>query len=246
MRMRKKKHGDERISSLSELFIKEENLATIDYKDLYSKASDMRLEIGCGKGGFIRQVSRKEDSYNYIAVEKMSDVIIVACEKYATDRGLGKLDVHGGWITEEGNLYENGDVVPFTKEQKGNVRFLCGDANKICDELPEGIFESIFVNFCDPWEKKGYADRRLTSPTFLNKYLKLLKPGGYLKFKTDNVKLFDYSEETIPQNGFDVIFKTRDLHNSEYAANNIVTEYEKNFSDKGFTINYILAQKPVK
>ena len=30
---------------------------------------------------------------------------------------------------------------------------------------------------------------------------------------------------------------TRDLHNSERAENNVMTEYERNFSQKGFTIN---------
>ena len=99
------------------------------------------------------------------------------------------------------------------------------------------------MNFCDPWDKKGYASRRLTHPDFLKKYTVLLADGGYLKFKTDNDKLFEYSLETIPQTGFEPLFITRDLHSSEKADTNIVTEYERNFSEKGVKINYMEARK---
>ena len=34
---------------------------------------------------------------------------------------------------------------------------------------------------------------------------------------------------------------TFDLHNSEFAKDNIMTEYERNFSEKGFPINRLEA-----
>ena len=65
----------------------------------------------------------------------------------------------------------------------------------------------------------------------------LLKDGGLLIFKTDNVGLFDFSLEEFAEFGLKVEWMTRDLHNSERAEGNVMTEYEKNFSEKGFTIN---------
>lgn len=243
MRMRKKRHGDERLSVLSAIAFKNAADLAKNPHDLFGNDRPLRLEIGCGKGGFIRGISKAEPDYNYIAIEKISDVIVIAAEKYAEDRGLGHLDPHGGWAAPDGHVYEGGEVFDIPMNDRGNVRFAVADAATLTELFPAGCFESIYVNFCDPWDKKGYASRRLTHPDFLKKYTALLMDGGYLKFKTDNEKLFDYSVETIPANGFEPVFVTRDLHASERAATNIVTEYEKNFSEKGVKINFMEARK---
>ena len=60
-----------------------------------------------------------------------------------------------------------------------------------------------------------------------------MKEGGLLIFKTDNVGLFDFSLEEFTEFGLKIEWMTRDLHNSERAEGNVMTEYEKNFSDKG-------------
>jgi len=65
----------------------------------------------------------------------------------------------------------------------------------------------------------------------------VLKPGGVLRFKTDNVGLFEFSLEEFAAMGLTVTDVTRDLHNSPQSEGNVMTEYEKNFSEKGFTIN---------
>ena len=87
-----------------------------------------------------------------------------------------------------------------------------------------------------------YATNGIFSADGLNKsarekYKKLLKDGGLLIFKTDNVGLFDFSLEEFAEFGLKIEWMTRDLHNSERAEGNVMTEYEKNFSEKGFTIN---------
>ena len=243
MRMRKKKHGDERLSALSAIVCKDTTKIPSDPHDLFNDGKPLRLEIGCRKGGFVRGISKAEPEYNYIAMEKISDVIVLAAERYAEDRGLGKLDPHGGWEAPDGRVYRDGEPYEIPSEQRGNVRFIVGDAAELQEIFPPECFESIYVNFCDPWDKKGYASRRLTHPDFLKKYIYLLSDGGYLKFKTDNDKLFEYSLETIPASGFEPIFITRDLHSSERADTNIVTEYERNFSEKGVKINYMEARK---
>ena len=54
-----------------------------------------------------------------------------------------------------------------------------------------------------------------------------------LKLKTDNEGLFDFSLEEFTAFGLDIVWQTRDLHASEKNEGNVMTEYEKNFSDKG-------------
>ena len=82
----------------------------------------------------------------------------------------------------------------------------------------------------------GILQRRLTYASFLEIYRKLLVPGGMLRQKTDNEGLFEFSLEQFAAAGLDIVMTTRDLHNSPYAAENVVTEYEAQFSAKGMPI----------
>ena len=104
--------------------------------------------------------------------------------------------------------------------------------------------DRVFLNFSDPWSKKGYAKRRLTHRRYLAVYFHLLKDGGVLRFKTDNVGLFDFSLEELEAVGLTPRIVTRDLHNSEYMEGNVVTEYEANFSSQGVSINMLEVVKP--
>jgi tRNA (guanine-N7-)-methyltransferase len=123
------------------------------------------------------------------------------------------------------------------EERCDNLRFIIGNADDIVEWFPEHSLDVIYLNFSDPWPKAGHAKRRLTHKNYLERYKKLLKEDGRLIFKTDNVGLFDFSLESFEEFGCVVEWMTRDLHNSERAADNVMTEYEKNFSEKGFTIN---------
>ena len=118
-----------------------------------------------------------------------------------------------------------------------NVRFSCMDAFDLPEVTSPYKFDRIYLNFSDPWPKKRHAKRRLTSSVFLDVYKKMLSPLGEIHFKTDNAPLFEFSLESFVENGFELKNTTDDLHNSEWAKDNVVTEYEANFSAKGFTIH---------
>ena len=118
-----------------------------------------------------------------------------------------------------------------------NIILLAFNAEKIDEIFEKDEIERIYLNFSDPWPKDRHALRRLTSPKYLALYDKFLKKDGFIAFKTDNRGLFDYSVETAPLAGWKVKDVTYDLHNSEYAADNIMTEYEMKFSAEGVPIN---------
>jgi tRNA (guanine-N7-)-methyltransferase len=73
-------------------------------------------------------------------------------------------------------------------------------------------------------------------------YSRILVNGGKIHFKTDNRELFDFSLEQVEISKFDLEYKTYDLHNSDKNDVNIETEYERNFSAKGFSINMLVAE----
>ena len=243
MRMRKKRRGAQRLFALSSIIC--DNLTEYgkDSAGVFNDTRPLRLEIGCGKGDFIRQLSLRDSDYNYFAMEKVRDVIVVAAEKYATSRQLGKLSDHGDWMGPDGTVYSDGAHFDIPIDMRGNVRFIPGDAMDLSKMFLPESFETIYANFSDPWTKSGQSEKRLTAPHFLKVYNELLTAGGYFKFKTDNVQLFEYSLETVKQSDLELVFYTTDLHNSERNAENIQTEYERNFTEKGFSINYLESRK---
>lgn len=204
MRMRKKKNGEARMQNCSDYMINEK-----PYNE-----KDIMIEIGCGKGGFMSKLAKKEPDNRYVCIEKISDVILLAAEK------MKSLELT-------------------------NVKLLNCDAEQLPEYFAEGSVKRIYLNFSDPWPRPKHAKRRLTAPKYLEIYKKLLSDDGAIFFKTDNRILFDYSLETLKAAGFRLEKLTYDLHNSEYEKDNfdLHTEYEDNFSAKGFAINRVEAYK---
>lgn len=244
MRMKKKKHGSERLNLLSALMV-------TDIKEFYEKRAEifgndnpLRIEIGCGKGDFVCGKCEQESEYNYLAIEKIADVCTLAVENYAVKKGLGALAPNGGWQKPNGEIYPLGEVVPFENENLGNVRFMVGDAKELLVSLPDNAVNAVYVNFCDPWSKKGHTKRRLTYIEFLKMYSRILTPEGKFNFKTDNRPLFDFSLEQVEEAGWNLLNHTFDLHNSEYVEGNIMTEYETRFVKDGKPICRMVITQP--
>ena len=242
MRMRKKRHGSERLLALSSLLYPVSSENWIPARNVFGNDLPLKLEVGCGKGDFIKALSERDTMYNYIALERVADVAVCAVEKYAEHRNLGRMGSNGGWQTPEGELYKNGEVWNIPENMRGNVRFIVGEANDIVTMMPDNTLAGIIANFSDPWSRKcNYEKRRLTHPAYLENYKRVLCPGGTFSFKTDNDVLFDYTLEMLPESGFDIVYTTRDLHSSDRAAGNIVTEYERNFTEQGILIKMLEA-----
>lgn len=241
MRMRKKRHGNERLLALSALLYPDTAEIWTPAAEVFGNDRPLKLEVGCGKGEFITRLSVRDTEFNYIALERVADVCVCAVEKYARSRNLGDMAPNGGWLTPDGELYKDGASWDIPAELRGNVRFIAGEANSVMEKMPDNSLAGIIANFSDPWSKAGTAKRRLTSPAFLANYRRVLAPGAAFAFKSDNDDLFDYTVETLPQCGFEIVFETRDLHASERAETNIVTEYERNFTEKGIKIKMLEA-----
>lgn len=224
MRMRRKKHLEERLADCKDRIIymdredrnyqikDTENM--LDYIKIFGNDNPVQLEIGCGKGQFACEIAKRYPDINFLAVEKSSNVIVDAAEKA---------------ISEE---------IP-------NLRFLRGGAEYLECYIPEGSIEQIYLNFSCPFPKKSYASHRLTHKNFLAIYEKLLKNGGEIHQKTDNRNFFEFSLEEFSRCGWTLKNISLNLHNSDFEGN-IVTEYEKRFSEQGFPIYRLEAFKSNK
>lgn len=221
MRMRRKKHLEERLEACGNMIIYmdrenrnysyKDNDSMLDITAVFGNDRPVVLEIGCGKGQFIRELAKREPQYNYLAVEKASNVVVDAAEQ---------------------TLAEGLD----------NIRFLRGGAEYLDCYIPEGTAERIYLNFSCPFPKKSYAKHRLTHRNFLEIYERLLKKGGEIHQKTDNMQLFEFSLAELSQSGWGLKNISLDLHNSDFEGN-IVTEYERRFTEQGMPIYRLEAYK---
>ncbi len=208
MRMRKKKNGAARIEACGDLLIRDTAALLTDPGYAFSEMRPLYVEIGCGKGNFACGMAAKHPEHNLIAMERVADVACLALEKAKAS----------------------------AEERPDNLRFLIGDAKNLAEWFPAHSVDGLYLNFSDPWPKSGHAKRRLTHRGFLELYRHILKPDGRLYLKTDNEGLFDFSLEEFAAEGLVTEWLTRDLHRSERAEGNVMTEYEANFSAKGMPI----------
>ncbi len=109
-------------------------------------------------------------------------------------------------------------------------------------ELIEGTVETIWLTFSDPWPKARHEKRRLTYKSFLDHYKNILSKDGVINMKTDNDKLFLYSLGSMQEYGMEILAVTRDYHNSKWIEGNVMTGYEKKWSESGKNINFLRAR----
>lgn len=217
MRIRKKPWAVPELS-VCPFFIKEPETLRGQWNSKFEKLQPLYLEVGCGKGGFVGQSALNKPDKNFIAVDIKSDMLGVA------RRNIVRL------FENAGKTVSNILLTAYNVEQ----------INKII--APEDKIERIYINFCNPWPRAKHKKRRLTYPNKLKMYSEFLTENGEIHFKTDDDELFFESLEYFQENGFQIIYKTLDLHQSDY-DDNVETEHEKMFSEEGIKIKFCIVKK---
>ena len=183
------------------------------WQEIFGNQNPVHIEIGMGKGRFLTNLAKQNPDINYIGIERYDSVLVRALEKREQEE-----EIH-------------------------NLFYLCEDAKNIAEIFEQGEVNRIYLNFSDPWPKDRHAKRRLTSTEFFARYNQILAKDGEVMFKTDNRILFDFSLEQVPLAGWQLKDVTFDLHHSEYAKGNIMTEYEEKFSSMGNPIFRLVAYR---
>lgn len=97
MRMHRKSHLDERLLSCGSLLtvadLTDKNMKNaaaqkeeLDFAAIFGNDNPVHLEIGCGKGKFVCELAARRPDINFIAVEKISNVLIEAVERAKEER----------------------------------------------------------------------------------------------------------------------------------------------------------------
>lgn len=214
MRMRHKPYAVDKMLEHPEIVIFKPILYKGKWVEQFGNSKPIHVELGMGRGQFITTNANRHPEVNYIGMEKKNEVALIAMQ-----RAL--------------------DLVPPLE----NLRILPTNIDYITEIFEEDEIDTLFINFCDPWPKVRHAKRRLTHRNYLNLYKKLLKHKAKIIFKTDNRELFDFSVEEFQECGFELVEITYDLHKLD-DPNNVMTEYEKKFSEMGVKINRLIALNP--
>ena len=67
-----------------------------------------------------------------------------------------------------------------------NVRLYMEDARDIIEALPKASIGKVFILFPDPWPKTRHHKRRFIQMTMLDELARIMKPGGEIRFATDD------------------------------------------------------------
>ena len=67
-----------------------------------------------------------------------------------------------------------------------NIRIWPNDVRLMLGDFPEASLTSVYVMFPDPWPKTRHANRRIFSPSMMDRLAFCLKPGGSLRFASDH------------------------------------------------------------
>jgi len=179
----------------------------IDMAGLFPAEQPLELELGCGDGSFTLQYALTNLDRNIVALERLLGRIT-------------KLDRKG---------YRAG---------LKNLRLLRAEAAYVLEYLlPPGLLDAIHVYFPDPWPKKRHHKNRLISEPFPPLAKQLLRKGGIVYLRTDNIEYFEQMLEVFgAAEGFDPIETPEPMKQ-------LVTDFEQEFNAQGIPTQYAAYRK---
>jgi tRNA (guanine-N7-)-methyltransferase len=187
-----------------------------EWHQMFERTQPLYLELGCGKGNFVAVHAARHPEINYLGMDLKSLVLASACRHAKA-------------------------AFAAVNRPIDNLLFTPYDIERILDVMDErDCVDKIYINFCNPWPKERQHKKRLTHPRQLERYKKLLKPGGQIEFKTDDDGLFADSIQYFKDSGFTITFLTYDLHQSDF-PDNVMTEHEEKFTAQNIPIKMLCA-----
>ena len=214
MHMRKRPWTDSMLEK-SPLFIENPREMTGRWNEAFAADRPMELEVGCGKCVSTAAMARDNPEVNYLAVDESRTILGIAC------RDIGESGI------------------------MDNLRLTWFDVMQISQFIaPSDHFRRIHINFCNPWTQKSrHHKRRLTHTRQLTQYKTFLCGEKEIWFKTDDVPLFTASIGYFKEAGFEIVYRTDDLHASGFSPN-YVSEHERMYTQKGVPIHFLIAKAP--
>jgi len=167
----------------------------------------------------------------------------MGCGKAAWSYGMAKRYPERNFVGVDLKLdrmwYPAGRAI---REGQNNIAFLWANLLQIDEQVAENEADELWITFPDPYPKNRQVKHRMTNPAFLKGYQHILKPGGLLHFKTDNLELFQYSLEVfVRQENIKLHQLSFNVYEDDSLPEEvkITTDYERKFMEMGKSINYV-------
>jgi len=130
------------------------------------------------------------------------------------------------------------------EEDRPNVAFVRIRAENIGMVFGPDEIDEIWITFPEPQPNSPRHSKRFTSPEFIERYRKVLKPGGTIHLKTDNDMFYNYTLDVIKEDGHHLIYNNSDLYANPGDPEvkdviDVQTHYEKIWLEQGLTIKYL-------
>ena len=124
MRLRNKPWAEPFLEENEDLVLKFDEDLKDNFENIFGNSNSLNLEIGTGKGDFIKELARLNPNKNYVGMEKYSTVLAIAAKKIKN------------------------------AEDINNVRLMCYDAGEVELVFNYESLDCIYLNFSDPWPKE--------------------------------------------------------------------------------------------
>ncbi|MCI5071366.1 hypothetical protein MRY82_00285 [bacterium] len=154
----------------------------LNFVDLFAKTQDIHLEIGVGKGRYLKEIAQDRPDLNFIGLEKSIKWFKKAEEKVHKKLGL------------------NDQVVlihAYAEELFGGY-------------LEDKSLAAIHILFPDPWPKRRHLPRRIFSTDNIKHFHTILRDKGCIYFATDYLEYFEdvkklFMNDFVEQFSFKVV-----------------------------------------
>ena len=135
---------------------------------LFGRVAPLEVEVGSGKGLFLRSAAAARSDVNFLGIE--------VARKYAefAAAALVKAGLRNALVAQA-------DALRVFQEL-----------------LPDNSLTAVHVYFPDPWWKKRHKKRRVMRESFLRDIERTLQSGGSLHFWTDVEEYFQATLELLP------------------------------------------------
>jgi tRNA (guanine-N7-)-methyltransferase len=161
------------------------------------------LDIGCARGRFILRMAELGRRQNFLGVEIREPLV-----------------TEGNRLAREANLT--------------NLHYEFCNAmvalDKLLQKIPEGVLQTVTIQFPDPWFKKKHAKRRMVNKDLVETVIKHLAPNGRIFVQTDI--------EFLAEEMFDLFRQREELREISITENPfpVKTEREKAVEEKDLPV----------
>ena len=170
-------------------------------------------------------------------------VLELGCGKGEYTLGLAKRNPMGNYIgidIKGARLWRGAKTA--LEEGLDNVAFLRTQIELIDRAFAPGEIQEIWITFPDPQIKYKRTKHRMTNPQFLERYKRILSPGGKVHLKTDSEFMHGYTLGLLQGCGYAVEYANHNIYRNGGApaeAMEIQTFYEKQYLEHGKAITYM-------